>query len=34
MIERISVRDFILVDHLDLEYGPGLTCLSGETGAG
>ena len=34
MIERISVRDFILVDHLDLEFGPGLTCLSGETGAG
>lgn len=34
MIERISVHDFILVDQLDLDFGPGLTCLSGETGAG
>jgi DNA repair protein RecN (Recombination protein N) len=34
MIERISVRDFILVDSLELEFSPGFNVLSGETGAG
>lgn len=34
MIERISVRDFILVDALELEFSPGFNVLSGETGAG
>ena len=34
MIERVSVRDFILVESLDLEFTPGFNVLSGETGAG
>ncbi len=34
MIVSLSVRDFLLVDRLDLEPDPGFTALTGETGAG
>lgn len=34
MIERLSVRDFILVDSLEIEFSDGFNVLSGETGAG
>ncbi len=34
MIERISVRNFILVDSLELDFTAGFNVLSGETGAG
>jgi DNA repair protein RecN (Recombination protein N) len=34
MIERIAVRNFILVDELELEFSRGFNVLSGETGAG
>ena len=34
MIERLTVRNFILVDHLEIEFTPGFNVLSGETGAG
>jgi len=34
MITRIQIRDFVLIDTLDLNLGPGLTVLTGETGAG
>lgn len=34
MIERIQVRNFILVDELEMEFTPGFNVLSGETGAG
>jgi DNA repair protein RecN (Recombination protein N) len=34
VIERLLVSDFALVDRLELEFGPGLTVLTGETGAG
>lgn len=34
MIERITVRNFILVDELELEFSAGFNVLSGETGAG
>jgi DNA repair protein RecN (Recombination protein N) len=34
VIERLVVSDFALVDRLELEFGPGLTVLTGETGAG
>jgi DNA repair protein RecN (Recombination protein N) len=30
----LSIRDFILIDHLDFELEPGLNVLTGETGAG
>ncbi len=34
MLVRLSIRDIVLIDELDLEFGPGLTTLTGETGAG
>lgn len=34
MLTALSIRDIILIDRLDLTFGPGLTVLTGETGAG
>ncbi len=34
MLLSLSIRDFILVDRLDLEFSKGFTVLTGETGAG
>jgi DNA repair protein RecN (Recombination protein N) len=34
MILSISIRDFVLIDRLDIEPGAGFTALTGETGAG
>ena len=34
MLTGLSIRDLVLVEALDLEFGPGLTVLTGETGAG
>lgn len=34
MLTRLFVRDFVLIDRLELAFGPGLTVLTGETGAG
>ncbi len=34
MLTGVSVRDVVLIDRLDLQPGPGLTVLTGETGAG
>jgi DNA repair protein RecN (Recombination protein N) len=34
MLTTLSIRDVILIERLDLEFGPGLTVLTGETGAG
>lgn len=34
MILSLSIRDFVLIDRLDLEPGAGFTALTGETGAG
>lgn len=34
MLTALSIRDIVLVEALDLEVGPGLTVLTGETGAG
>lgn len=31
---NLSIRDFAIVDRLELEFGPGFTALTGETGAG
>ena len=33
-LRRIVLRDFVIVDHLELELLPGFTVLTGETGAG
>ncbi len=34
MLRSLSIRDFAIVDRLDLEFAPGFTVLTGETGAG
>ncbi|WP_297527828.1 DNA repair protein RecN [Thiohalobacter sp.] len=34
MLGHIHLRDFVLVDDLELELGTGMTALTGETGAG
>jgi DNA repair protein RecN (Recombination protein N) len=30
----LSIRNFVIVDELELDFGPGFTVLTGETGAG
>ncbi|MDR1709640.1 MAG: DNA repair protein RecN [Candidatus Accumulibacter sp.] len=34
MLRRLTIRDFVLVDRLELEFSPGFGALTGETGAG
>ena len=34
MLNHIRIRNFAIIDHLDLEFDQGLTALTGETGAG
>ncbi len=34
MLTALSIRDVVLIERLDLGFGPGLTVLTGETGAG
>ena len=34
MLKQLTVRNFALVEGLDIEFGPGLTVITGESGAG
>jgi len=34
MLAALSIRDFVIVDRIELEFAPGFTVLTGETGAG
>jgi DNA repair protein RecN (Recombination protein N) len=34
MLSRLSIRDIVLIDRLDIEFADGLAVLTGETGAG
>ena len=34
MLTRLAIRNIVLIDALDLDFGPGLGVLTGETGAG
>jgi DNA repair protein RecN (Recombination protein N) len=34
MLARLSIRDIVIIDRLDLEFGSGFGVLTGETGAG
>jgi DNA repair protein RecN (Recombination protein N) len=34
MIRHLSIRNFVIIESLDVSFGPGLTVLTGETGAG
>src|SRR5713101_6904131 len=34
MLVRLSIRDIVLIDRLDIDFASGLSVLTGETGAG
>ena len=34
MLTALSIREVVLIERLDLSFGPGLTVMTGETGAG
>lgn len=34
MLRRLTIRNLAIVEHVELELGPGLTVITGETGAG
>ncbi|HEY4919160.1 MAG TPA: AAA family ATPase, partial [Xanthobacteraceae bacterium] len=34
MLTRLSIRDIVLIDRLDIDFAAGLAVLTGETGAG
>lgn len=34
MLRSLSIRDFTIIDQLELEFRPGFTAITGETGAG
>jgi DNA repair protein RecN (Recombination protein N) len=34
VLTQLQLRDFVIVDRADLEFAPGMTALTGETGAG
>ncbi|RST80602.1 DNA repair protein RecN, partial [Aquibium carbonis] len=34
MLVQLSIRDIVLIEKLDIEFAPGLSVLTGETGAG
>ncbi len=34
MLRRLHIRDFVIVDSLELDFAPGFGALTGETGAG
>ena len=34
MIKELRIENFAIIDHLELNFGPGLSTFTGETGAG
>src|SRR5690606_27059413 len=34
MLRTLHIRDFVIVDSAEIDFGPGFTVFSGETGAG
>lgn len=34
MLKKLTIENFALVDKIEIDFGPGLTVLTGETGAG
>ena len=34
MLRSLTIRDFVIVDRMELEFSPGFTVLTGETGTG
>ena len=34
MIQRLTIKNYAIIDHLEINFSPGLTIITGETGAG
>ena len=34
MLQELTIRNFAIIEDLNIHFAPGLTILSGETGAG
>src|SRR3989338_7949418 len=34
MLTQLSIRHYAIVDHLEIDFRPGMTVITGETGAG
>lgn len=34
MLIQLKIKNFALIDHLEVEFSNGMTCITGETGAG
>ncbi len=34
MLFHLAIRDIALIEHLEIDFAPGLNVLTGETGAG
>ena len=34
MLEELRIRNFAIIDHLELQFGSGFNVITGETGAG
>ena len=34
MLRLLQIRNYAIIDELEIEFGPGLNVLTGETGAG
>ena len=34
MLRSLTIRNYALIEYVDLEFEPGLTIITGETGAG
>ena len=34
MLSVLSIRNLAIIEHIEIEFGPGLNALTGETGAG
>lgn len=34
MLQRLSIKNFVLIEELTIEFGPGFSVITGETGAG
>src|SRR5450631_2920624 len=34
MLVALAIRDIVIIDRLSVDFGPGMTVLTGETGAG
>ena len=34
MIKNINIKDFAIIDDINIDFNPGLTVITGETGSG